>query len=237
MRNDLAKTSFYINGRPWSLDLNCYVGPGKNELTMSASYPGGCGQCYDTLRDDIADIEAPELDELLKIWTTYHFKHAPSETFLRAQDLMRAIDGKRFGSALDGTGDKPDAEFYGDERVSAEDVIKHMEALREYIAETDFDMDDGDTLISQDLWDAKEELEKLEAEESTLESAASEGETLILDSDFEDYARELAEDVEGKAIRDAHWPFNCIDWERAASELQQDYTSVTLDGKDYWVRS
>jgi hypothetical protein len=60
--------------------------------------------------------------------------------------------------------------------------------------------------------------------------------TLIPESDFEDYARELAEDIEGTAIRDAHWPFTCIDWEKAAEELKQDYSSVEFDGVDYLYR-
>lgn len=62
------------------------------------------------------------------------------------------------------------------------------------------------------------------------------GETLIRDSYFEDYARELAEDLHGNAMRETSWPFSCIDWERAARELQMDYTSVKFDGVTYWVR-
>lgn len=62
------------------------------------------------------------------------------------------------------------------------------------------------------------------------------GETLIRDSYFEDYAQELAEDI--GAIKDnASWPYTCIDWKRAARELQQDYTSIEFDGVTYWVRS
>ena len=61
------------------------------------------------------------------------------------------------------------------------------------------------------------------------------GATLIRDSYFEDYARELAEDI--SAIpSDNKWPCTCIDWKEAAEELQQDYTSVEFDGVTYWVR-
>ena len=38
----------------------------------------------------------------------------------------------------------------------------------------------------------------------------------IDEDDFEDYARELAEDV-GAIQDDMNWPCNCIDWERAAN--------------------
>ena len=61
------------------------------------------------------------------------------------------------------------------------------------------------------------------------------GATLIRDSYFEDYARELADDI-GAINADATWPNSCIDWEKAADELKQDYTSVEYDGVTYWVR-
>lgn len=59
--------------------------------------------------------------------------------------------------------------------------------------------------------------------------------TFIADTYFETYAQELAEDI-GAINRDAQWPNTCIDWEQAARELQQDYSSVTIDGTDYWYR-
>jgi hypothetical protein len=66
--------------------------------------------------------------------------------------------------------------------------------------------------------------------------------TLIRDSYFKDYAQELAEDCcpfqrnspEAEALQ--MWPYSCIDWEQAASELRMDYTSVAFDGVTYWVR-
>ncbi len=60
--------------------------------------------------------------------------------------------------------------------------------------------------------------------------------TLIRESYFEDYARELANDIYGKEIDDAKWPFSCIDWEQAANELRQDYTSIDFDGETYLTR-
>lgn len=60
--------------------------------------------------------------------------------------------------------------------------------------------------------------------------------TLINDSYFEDYARELAEDI-GAIKGDESWPLSCIDWEKAARELQYDYFSVEYDGVTFWIRS
>lgn len=55
--------------------------------------------------------------------------------------------------------------------------------------------------------------------------------TLISDDDFEDYARQLAEDID--AIKDdVGWPYSCIDWERAARELRQDYSVIVHDGTE-----
>jgi hypothetical protein len=84
--------------------------------------------------------------------------------------------------------------------------------------------------------DEKTELDELE----TLENETSEfmhGETMILENDFEDYTREMAEDIHGKAVREATWPFTCIDWEQAARELAMDYSTVEYQGESYYVRS
>lgn len=88
----------------------------------------------------------------------------------------------------------------------------------------------------------EDELEELR----TLRDLASEGEsnagewadgaTLIRDSYFEDYAREMAEEI-GAVSADAAWPVRHIDWPAAASELKQDYSSVDFDGETFWVRS
>jgi hypothetical protein len=59
--------------------------------------------------------------------------------------------------------------------------------------------------------------------------------TLIRDSYFKDYAQELAEDI-GAINSDASWPNNCIDWDKAARELQMDYSSVEFDGVTYHYR-
>lgn len=57
----------------------------------------------------------------------------------------------------------------------------------------------------------------------------------VADSHFTDYAREFADDV-GAVNRDLEWPYTCIDWEKAAQELQTDYSSINIDGADFWYR-
>lgn len=62
------------------------------------------------------------------------------------------------------------------------------------------------------------------------------GATLVRDSHFRDYAQQYADDIHGNAVRDATWPFDHIDWDTAADELQMDYTELDFGGEIYWVR-
>lgn len=68
-----------------------------------------------------------------------------------------------------------------------------------------------------------------------LEWAAKNEPIMILESYFEDYARDFAEDIE--AIQNAgEWPNYCIDWERAARDLAMDFGAVEFGGFTYYVR-
>lgn len=58
---------------------------------------------------------------------------------------------------------------------------------------------------------------------------------LVRDSYFEDFAREEAESLD-LIKSDACWPYTCIDWEQAAEDLKQDYTTTEFDGVTYWYR-
>lgn len=58
---------------------------------------------------------------------------------------------------------------------------------------------------------------------------------LILDSYFEEYARQFAEDI-GAIDEEARWPATHIDWPAAARDLQQDFTAVEVGQYTYWRR-
>jgi hypothetical protein len=62
------------------------------------------------------------------------------------------------------------------------------------------------------------------------------GETLISELYFEDYARQLAEDL-GYIKHDAQWPYTWIDWSRACQDLKQDYMAIDFDGVEFWMRA
>ena len=129
-----------------------------------------------------------------------------------------------------------------DKTIDIRKVIARVEELRE--ARDTYDdfhntpgawaaMDDGEA----------EELADLEAllEECKGNGGDEEWEgawyplTLIRYDHIEDYARELVKDCGLCGDLDA-WPATCIDWERAASELTQDYTLVTYGDQDYYTR-
>ena len=82
--------------------------------------------------------------------------------------------------------------------------------------------------------DEAEELAELEELESQI-SDWRYGETMIPVDDFEEYAQQYAEDCCDMKAADS-WPFNCIDWEKAAKELAMDYTEVEYLGTLYYIR-
>jgi hypothetical protein len=96
-----------------------------------------------------------------------------------------------------------------------------------------------EALADWDNSDEAEELRVLQALAEEGEAACSDwhnGEALIRDSYFAEFAQQYAEDI-GAISNDTAWPCDCIDWERAAEELRQDFTSVCFDNVIYWIGS
>ena len=152
-----------------------------------------------------------------------------------------------------------------DDIIDIRDMIERFEELRDERAdlETAFtdaqkafeetDEEDGDARAEAQVaiddaesalleWDGQEEHDNLK---SLLEDLAGSGGdekwegswypiTLVADSHFEDFARDEAEQL--GLIKDQSWPCNCIDWERAARELQMDYSAVEWGGNTFWYR-
>jgi antirestriction protein len=114
--------------------------------------------------------------------------------------------------------------------IDSRDVIARIEELESELCPSD----ESDGTDNQE----REELATLVALADEASGYAADwqyGEALIRDSYFENYAQELAEDI-GAIDNNASWPNNYIDWERAARELQMDYTAVDFDGVTYWIR-
>lgn len=94
--------------------------------------------------------------------------------------------------------------------------------------------EDGE--MGLDEWD-QEELDALRKLKEQCEGYSDwrYGETLIRESAFTDYVQELCEDC-GYISRDfPSWIE--IDWERTASNVAFDYSTVDFDGVDYYIRS
>lgn len=105
--------------------------------------------------------------------------------------------------------------------LDSRDIIARIAELKE--------MDDRDD-------EEQEELDDLNEIDGDGISDWTYGASLINDRYFEDYARELADDL-GLVSNSDQWPGRCIDWDAAAEELKADYTSVEVRGSDYWVRA
>lgn len=106
----------------------------------------------------------------------------------------------------------------GDERIDSRELIELAAMLRE--------SDDEDDV---ELVAAVDELENEGIEDWEF------GAFFVRADTFEDYARELAEDI-GAIPDNAQWPCTCIDWEQAARELAMDYSMTKFLGHDYYVR-
>lgn len=123
---------------------------------------------------------------------------------------------------------------WGDMRgdtFDSREVIERIAELELLLGNDDDEQPDGTLDVE------REELAALRAIAKDGESAPDwqYGETFIPDAEFEDYARELAEDI-GAIPSDYSWPASHIDWTAAADALRQDYTSYTFDGIDYLAR-
>lgn len=118
-----------------------------------------------------------------------------------------------------------------EDQIDSRDVIDRIA----YLVKCTESNDPDDALTDEETT----ELATLQALATEGESATDDwphGATLIRESYFATYAEELAEETSDTGHLSDQWPYTHIDWEGAARELQMDYTSITFDGIDYWVR-
>lgn len=114
--------------------------------------------------------------------------------------------------------------------IDSRDVIDRIAELQEEIEES---------LPDADLWKISElaKLLRLADDASIYAERWIHGAILIRDSHFTDYAKQKAGDQGYLCSPDPDsWPYNHINWESAARELQMDYTAVDFDGVTYWIR-
>lgn len=130
-----------------------------------------------------------------------------------------------------------------DDIIDSRDVIARIEELKSEVEDIESAEDYEPLQAKQDHAEIYDELANLEAladEASGYAADWEHGEQLIRDSYFTDYIEELIKDCYElpKEMNSGEWPYRhmTIDFEAAADEAKQDYTSVELDGVTYWVR-
>lgn len=121
--------------------------------------------------------------------------------------------------------------------IDVRDIIERIEELREELHARQAD-DDTDELDSDDA----SELRTLESLMSNLAGNGGDEQwegvwypvTLIRDSYFTDYARELCEEIGD--LPNGMPSYIVVDWEATAANIRQDYSSVEYDDVTYWYR-
>lgn len=130
-----------------------------------------------------------------------------------------------------------------DDTLNSRDLIEHLENLRDQVESQVPDLA-LDKIKAEDVSEYEEESPDLEeyialrdfcAEAKDYADDWHHGATLIRESYFTRYAKELADDI-GAINGNEGWPLNWVDWAAAARELKQDYTEIEWNGVTYYVR-
>jgi len=97
-------------------------------------------------------------------------------------------------------------------------------------AESGEEQHDAEEAFDEDKQAMLAELEEIEDEFSL-------DEALIRESYWQDYCEQLATDCEYIVEPDKNPLMSCIDWEKWADMVRADYSTVTIDGVDYYTRN
>lgn len=151
-------------------------------ISFTGAYEGGAGQIVTRLSEATDDTRVQRLCEL---WNAHHMKD-DSPAVDEVVALLESLDGERIDTP-DVSADLDYAEFSNaDDVIDSRQITSRIEYLTDYVTENPTNID------------AVDELKVLKALESEAEGYSGDwqyGATLIRDSYFEDYARELAEDI------------------------------------------
>jgi hypothetical protein len=141
-----------------------------------------------------------------------------------------------------------------DDVIDSRNIIERIEELEEqkseFILNESVFADDnpswgeladaqGEAEKKWDNTEEGEELEALTALQDELEGYAPDwkyGTTLIRDSYFEEYCKELVKDIGDLPNNLPSYIESNINWDGVADDLKVDYTSAEWDGVTYWVR-
>lgn len=115
---------------------------------------------------------------------------------------------------------------------NSDDVIDSLNLITR-LKELESDQDCGIWLDKED-WEELKTLRELTEEAEGYASDWKYGETLVRESYWVDYVREMLEDC-GDIPRDLP-SYIAIDWEQTAENIKVDYATVEFGGVDYYIR-
>lgn len=119
--------------------------------------------------------------------------------------------------------------------IDTRELVERLDEINDSLEEIAELVENGDTFdYSAQITELEEEKAEIEEVEGYCEDFLY-GATLIRESDFKEYAQQFADEI-GAVDFDGSWPNSCIDWDQAARELAMDYTLITYQGIDYYVR-
>jgi hypothetical protein len=129
------------------------------------------------------------------------------------------------------------------EKEDLVDRIRDIQDMIDNSENTDIEdlMDQKESAqMELDVWesDNEDELNMLASINDEGEQASSDwthGETLISSDYWVDYCKELCGDY-GYLPKDVP-SFIAIDWDQTAENISADYTTIEIDGTDYYIRS
>lgn len=103
--------------------------------------------------------------------------------------------------------------------IDSRELISEREELLSEIEDYNNEEDPELRLYTpEEIEDMQKRADAIEELGNDIGGESQYGVTLIPEYEFEDYARQFAEDI-GAIDADTSWPATCIDWEKAASEL------------------
>lgn len=120
------------------------------------------------------------------------------------------------------------------ERIQQLSVIRQPGPVDDGLDDDGLDDEDSDR-TNDELLAELGSLEKLAKDASDYVDDWEYGVTMVSETYFTEYAKELAEDI-GAVNANASWPLSYIDWEGAADALKADYTGLDFNGVTYYVR-
>ena len=136
--------------------------------------------------------------------------------------------------------EEPDEILFNEDTIDSRDIQDRIDWLREeidYLEEQLELADEYDHSGETELIGYREELDKLEAFKSEVESSEWEYGLVLINRDYwEEYVEGMVSEI-GDLPKDLpDYISNNIDWSGVANDIEYDYSSIRVDGAEYLYR-